>query len=130
MRTSTALILAMAVAAAPGIVSAGSAYTVTCESPDCGFKAGVSFGGGMLRGQITGYCVACKKFVYLDYDRKAEKPKPLATVWDSSMGLHLNLYSCPSCRAPFAEIASEKALICCPACGGDKLSKKLELLFD
>ena len=63
-------------------VHAGRGVSMKCQAkPDrdagtgktakpCGYGSPVTFGGGQLSSQITGYCRACKKFVYLHWTRK------------------------------------------------------------
>ena len=91
------------------------------------FGAVKSFCYVYLNGQLTGYCVKCKKFVYLHWtlegspalDPKAKKvpqPKSLGTVWDSQNGQSLAIYACPHCAGPFAEIKSKADLKNCPSC--------------
>ena len=96
----------------------------------CGFESRVIFGGGMFFNQTTGYCRACKKFVYLQWTRdnipeemKARikvkpkpRPKPLGEVWDASTGKVMTIHACPTCKGPFLEIRKPDELNHCPAC--------------
>lgn len=107
---------------------AGSLYELRCE--DCGYEDRVSFGGGMLQGQVTGYCTTCKKFVQVDFERKGGAPEPEGTAWDSMTGRLLQLFTCPGCHKLFAEIPYAEALARCPRCGSEKVAKALKLLFD
>lgn len=99
-------------------------------SKPCGYESYVSFGGGMFYNQTTGYCRACKKFVYLRWTRKnipAEtkkhlkskdrpRPKPLGEVWDSQTGKVMTVHACPACKGPFLEIKRLDDLKRCPVC--------------
>jgi len=90
----------------------------------CGYEAQVTFGGGMFFNQITGYCRACKKFVYIQWTRDGipaqikaiPRPVPLGEVWDASTGKVLTIHACPTCKGPFLEIKSPDELKYCPAC--------------
>jgi hypothetical protein len=109
------------------LVYAGDALHMKCSSQECRYEAQVTFGGGMAFEQLTGYCRTCKKFVYLQWtregspvvDAKSEKvphPKSLGEVVDVRTGGVLNIYACPHCKGPFAEIKSKEDLKHCPAC--------------
>lgn len=110
---------------------AAEGMTMKCAKPSCGFKSMVVFGGGMMVGQLMGYCRSCKKFVSLTWarenappemlkDLKLEpKPKSLGEVWDAKTGNMLKLYPCPACKGPFAEIRSPDQLKHCPACNAE-----------
>ena len=94
----------------------------------CGYESRVTFGGGMFFSQMTGYCRACKKFVYLSWTREnipanmraRIKPKPrpvqLGEVWDAQTGKTLTIHACPTCKGPFLEIKKPDELKYCPAC--------------
>lgn len=108
---------------------AGEGVAMKCGADgDCGFETRVAFGGGMLFEQVTGYCRACKKFVYLRWTRdgippeikeqiKVEpKPAPLGEVWDAGRGEVRTVHACPDCKGPFVEIRSPDELTHCPKC--------------
>ena len=92
----------------------------------CGYEATVTFGGGMFFNQITGYCRACKKFVYLSWTeargempagmKVTPRPAPLGEVWDASTGKVMTIHACPTCKGPFLEIKNADELKYCPAC--------------
>jgi hypothetical protein len=127
MRTVTKCVTMVSILAIAAVVYAGDGFSMKCKSKSCGYESEVRFGGGMAFGQLTGYCVKCKKFVYLHWtlegspalDPKAKKvpqPKSLGTVWDSQNGQSLAIYACPHCAGPFAEIKSKADLKNCPSC--------------
>jgi len=127
MRAVTASSTLLALIAVATVVFAGDRFSMKCQSKTCGFESQVTFGGGMAFQQLTGYCQACKKFVYLQWTRegspvvdpKAEKvqpPKPLGKVLDVRTGLTLAIYACPHCKGPFAEIKTREDLKHCPVC--------------
>ena len=122
-------------------VYAGTGFQMKCQakpekdpktgklSETCGHESSVTFGGGMFFEQITGYCRACKKFVYVTWtgkdqvDRAKEvgfkvqpRPKPLGEVWDAQTGKILTIHACPTCKGPFLEIKSPDELKHCPSC--------------
>jgi hypothetical protein len=90
----------------------------------CGYESQVSFGGGMFFSQTTGYCRACKKFVYLHWTqgdvpagmKATPRPVPLGEVWDASAGKVMTIHACPTCKGPFLEIKNPDELKYCPAC--------------
>lgn len=99
------------------------AATGKTEKP-CGFESQVNFGGGMFFRQTTGYCRACKKFVYLHWTegeippgmKAAPRPVPLGEVWDASTGKVMTIHACPTCKGPFLEIKNPDELKYCPVC--------------
>jgi len=121
-------------------VYAGMGLSMKCQAkPDkdpatgkaakpCGYEAQVTFGGGMFFNQITGYCRACKKFVYLSWTRDnlppqmkdrikvRPRPVPLGEVWNAQTGEILTIHACPACKGPFLEIKKADELKYCPAC--------------
>jgi uncharacterized protein YbaR (Trm112 family) len=74
--------------------------------------------------QTTGYCRACKKFVYLHWTegeipagmQATPRPVPLGEVWDASTGKVMTIHACPTCKGPFLEIKSPDELKYCPVC--------------
>ena len=124
---------------------AGKQVEFICKNRACGLKEEVTFGGGFRFCQITGWCVACKKFVYLTWDRPAEgkggktapskaqqEPKPIGKVWVASAGKMAEIYACPDCRGPFLPIASPEEMTACPKCGkpGFGHDPKKVIMFD
>jgi hypothetical protein len=107
---------------------AGEGVAMKCEAKACGYETRVTFGGGMFFQQLTGYCRACKKFVYLGWTREnipdemkarikpKPKPKPLGEVWDPQTGKVLTIHACPHCKGPFREIKKASDLKHCPKC--------------
>ena len=127
MRTGRVSFTLAGIIVIAALVYAGDALHMKCSSPQCGYDSQVTFGGGMAFEQLTGYCRTCKKFVYLQWtregspvvDAKSEKvppPKALGEVVDVRTGGVLNIYACPHCKSPFAEIKSKEDLKHCPAC--------------
>jgi Zn finger protein HypA/HybF involved in hydrogenase expression len=117
----------VSILAIAAVVYAGEGFSMKCKSKTCGYETEVTFGGGMAYGQLTGYCVKCKKFVTLNWTlegspaldpaaKKIPQPKPLGTVRDSQTGKTLTIYACPHCAGPFAEIKSKDDLKHCPSC--------------
>jgi Zn finger protein HypA/HybF involved in hydrogenase expression len=106
----------------------GDVVTMKCSHRACGYKTGVLFGGGMFFQQVMGHCRNCKQIVSLQWLRPdappevlkdaktTAKPKSMGEVWDSNTGAILTLYSCPTCKGPFAEIKDPKQLNHCPSC--------------
>jgi len=94
----------------------------------CGYESMVTIGGGMFSERMTGYCRACKKFVYLHWTAKnlpagmkarvkvKPHPVPLGEVWDSQTGKILTIHACPKCKGPFLEIKKFDDLKHCPVC--------------
>ena len=134
---SLVLLFAILLAA---VVYAASGYSFLCLNKDCGYKTNVSFGGGFVFDQITGYCVQCSQFVYLRWHRKgapevadnlpADPPTPVARIWNPSTGETISLYACPKCAKPFLPIEDETRLTHCPRCGKDKIEKDGRLAYD
>ena len=127
MRAATASITFVSIIAIAAVVYAGEGLSMKCKSKTCGYESDVTFGGGMAYGQLTGYCVKCKKFVNLHWTledrpalgpnaKKVPQPKPLGEVWDSQTGRKLSIFACPHCSGPFAEIKSNEELKSCPSC--------------
>ena len=114
----TALAIVLAVASES---FAGTGYPMKCGN--CGFEAEVLIGGGMRFSQLTGFCVKTGQFVYLQWDRGAKKPEPVAKIWDSSTGKVLELYECPKCPHPFLPLQLDPTdrqgpgFKHCPKCG-------------
>ncbi len=57
-------------------IRAGMMGEFTCSNKECNFKAQLSFGGGFMFEQVTGYCCKCEKFVYLNWPRLARAAAP------------------------------------------------------
>ena len=136
-RRNHQIILALALCATASIALAGASFLLTCTNEKCGFKGSVDFGGGFVFEKVTGYCVKCQKFVYLQWNRegkggKVQKPKPeaVATIWDASTGRTNHLYACPQCTNAFMLIASERDLRFCPKCGQPTLKQEIAEHYD
>lgn len=127
MRAVKVFITLVSMIAVSAVVYAGEGYGMKCQSQTCGYESEVKFGGGMAYGEITGYCMKCRRFVYLTWtlvdspslDPKAKivpAPEPLGEVWDASTGKVITIYACKHCSGPFAMIKTEAELKYCPAC--------------
>ncbi|MCE5327076.1 MAG: hypothetical protein LLG01_11760 [Planctomycetaceae bacterium] len=135
-RRTIAIVLTICLVATAAVY-AGRGLSMKCQGqPDiggegekgCGYESQVIFEGGMFFEQITGYCRACKKFVYLTWTRdnipaemKARikvtpRPVPLGEVWDSQIGKIMTIHACPTCKGPFLEVKNPNDLKYCPAC--------------
>jgi len=145
MRAVKLSITLAGVIAAVAAVNAGDVFEMKCQSKTCGYTSRVTFGGGMAFEQLTGYCLKCKKFVYLQWTRegspaldpaakKVLPPKPLGEVWDAQSGRALTIYACPECNGPFAAIKNRSDdLKHCPACGKSDFAvddTKPRIVFD
>jgi DNA-directed RNA polymerase subunit RPC12/RpoP len=110
-------LLLLAAGAVVLIAQAGSIIDYQCSGKDCDFKGESYLRTGRATTKINGYCVECKKMVtasYANSQLKDGKIPPLARIWDAASGKTLDLYECPHCKKPFAEITS---LVYCPKCG-------------
>jgi hypothetical protein len=126
----------------PMTILAGSVYELACENKECHYSDHVSFGGGRLFDQITGYCVSNGKFVYLIWDREQipkeipteriskSKPSSIGHIWLPSTGQYIPLYRSKDCPKPFAPINSVEELKFCPKCKQPTLKSKLSLFYD
>jgi hypothetical protein len=109
------------VAAAATAAFAAIGYPMQCTS--CGFSARVQIGGIRRFERMTAYCADCKKFVYIQWERGAKKPEPIAKVWDSASGESLDVFKCPECSKPVlplrsnVEQADGPGFDRCPKCG-------------
>jgi len=121
MMTCVCLLTAAAVYAAQGLSMKCQAEpekdpaTGKAGEP-CGFESRVIFGGMRMSEQATGYCRACKKFVYIRWKRGTPRPDPMGEVWDASTGQVLTIYACPQCKGPMLEIKGPNELKYCPVC--------------
>ena len=98
------------------VAFAGYIREVICSDVDCDFKSNVSFFGGKGYDKITGYCVACGKFVYLTWRRRENPPLPSAKIWNPLTGEIELLYPCPDCKNSFLPINNINQLKYCPKC--------------
>jgi hypothetical protein len=122
-------------------IRAGVMGEFTCSNKDCNFKAQLSFGGGFMFEQVTGYCCKCEKFVYLNWPRPAARgrtlpatrpaapPAPLGKIWDPLSGESKTIYKCPTCGGPFLPVNFDQ-LKHCPKCGQEHVQFKRTIMFD
>jgi hypothetical protein len=127
---STRLMLVVFVILIVSAVYAGSRYRFTCDNQTCGFKEDIDFGGGFYFTRLTGYCVECERFVYIDW-RDEEKPKePIGYVWDEFRGVKRAVHACPKCGKPFLVIERDWDIKHCPKCGGTSFGYGLIMTYD
>ena len=110
-------------------VLAGSQYDLVCKNKDCNYKGSIGIGGGFQFEQVTGYCLNCKDFVSLSWNREQKKPEPLK-VWNPTTGQAMLLYKCPKCQTPFLPIEKIEDLKRCPKCNKATLEHNLTILYD
>jgi predicted RNA-binding Zn-ribbon protein involved in translation (DUF1610 family) len=120
--TKSILLIAVAFVLVPAMAAlAGMDYPMKCTN--CGYASRVQIGGGKGFEQITGYCPASKKFVYITWKRGEKKPEPMAKVWDSATGKTIDLYKCPDCGKPIIPLQTKEVgpdspgFDHCPRCG-------------
>jgi len=110
-------------------VLAGSQYDLVCKNKDCNYKGSIGIGGGFQFEQVTGYCLNCKDFVSLSWNREQKKPQPLK-VWNPATGQVMLLHKCPKCQNPFLPIEKIENLKYCPKCNTATLEHDLTILYD
>jgi DNA-directed RNA polymerase subunit RPC12/RpoP len=126
-----------------GFVFAGMEYMLKCQNKNCNYSTKIDFGRGMGFGMITGYCMTCSDFTYIQWDLEEKKPHgefskdvsswpdPIAKIWDLNTNEPISLYKCQKCSKPFAPIRQIKDVQHCPKCGQRSLSvKETGLLYD
>jgi Zn finger protein HypA/HybF involved in hydrogenase expression len=112
MKKSTVLIVVVLMLFVATIVYTGTLVTMKCKK--CDFSSEVSIGRGFKFEQLTGYCVECKEFVTIQWQRDGKAPKPLASIWDYRTGKTIQLFKCPKCSKAVAPI--EEKMEYCPKC--------------
>ena len=96
---------------------AGTSYEVISKVDGKTTSYMVIFGGGRRFKQHTAFDPASKKFVYLQWGRGIEDPKPVAKIWDHETGKIIELYQFPGVKNPLPIIPSIKAIKVCPVTG-------------
>ena len=97
----------------------GVQLTSTCSNKACGYTTQYKTGNGKVSRVVSGYCMHCQKMVTTHFKRG--KSEMIAKVWDSTTGNVLELYTCPHCKKPFAEV---RKMIFCPKCKQKTISTK------
>ena len=118
---STRLMLVVFVILTVSAVYAGSRHRFTCKNPACDFQEDIDFGGGFTFTRLTGYCVECEHFVYINWRNDERPPEPIGHVWDEFRGVKRAVYACPKCGKPFLVIKRDSDIKHCPKCGGTSL---------
>ena len=96
---------------------AGISYEVISKVDNDTTSYMVIFGGGRRFKQHTAFDPASKKFVYMQWARDQEDPKPIAEIWDHETGKITELYQFPGVKNPLPIIPSIKAMKVCPVTG-------------
>jgi DNA-directed RNA polymerase subunit RPC12/RpoP len=124
-----ALLIALAAMLPLVAVLAGSQYDLVCKNKDCNYKGSIGLGGGFQFEQVTGFCLHCKDFVSLSWNREKKRPQPLK-VWNPTKGQVMLLYKCPECQNPFLPVEKIEDLKYCPKCNKATLEHNLTILYD
>ncbi len=109
---------------------AGNVYDVTSTDGMTTVTYRVRFGGGKLFEAYTAFDPASKKFVYLEWKRSDEAPKPVLTFWDHRTGETVALYKFPDVKDPLPVIPSIEDMKVCPMTGDKKFEAKLTIIVD
>ena len=96
---------------------AGISYEVISKVDDDTTSYMVIFGGGRRFKQHTAFDPVSKQFVYMQWARDQEDPKPVAKIWDHETGKIIELYQFPGVKNPLPIIPSIKAMKVCPVTG-------------
>ena len=102
---------------ATSVSYAGISYEVISKVDGKTTSYMVIFGGGRRFKQHTAFDPASKKFVYLQWGRGIEDPKPVAKIWDHETGKIIELYQFPGMKNPLPIIPSIEAIKVCPVTG-------------
>ena len=102
---------------ATSVSYAGTSYEVISKVEDKTTSYMVIFGGGRRLKQHTAFDPARRKFVYMQWARDKEDPKPVAKIWDHETGKITELYQFPDVKNPLPIIPSINAMRVCPITG-------------
>jgi hypothetical protein len=102
---------------ATSVSYAGTSYEVISKVDDEITSYMVIFGGGRRFKQHTAFDPASKKFVYMQWARDKEDPKPIAKIWDHETGKITELYQFPGVKNPLPIIPSIQDMKVCPVTG-------------
>ncbi|MBL8813555.1 MAG: hypothetical protein JNM43_25540 [Planctomycetaceae bacterium] len=109
---------------------AGNIYEVTSTDGKTTQTYQVRFGGGKLFDTFTAFDPASQKFVYLEWKRSEDAPKPALTFWDHKTGETVALYKFPDVKNPLPVIPSIDDMKVCPMTGDKKFEAKLTIIVD
>jgi hypothetical protein len=118
------LLLAVLVLAVVADATAGTKWRITSKEGDKEATYDVNFGGGKAFGRYTAFDPDTKKFVYLDWEDRANPPKPAAVIYDHRTGETVPLYKFPGAANPLPRIPSIDELKVCPYTGDKNFQKK------
>ena len=102
---------------ATSVSYAGISYEVISKVDGKTTSYMVIFGGRGRFKQHTAFDPVSKKFVYMEWARGIEDPKPVAKIWDHETGKVTELYQFPGVKNPLPIIPSIKAMKVCPVTG-------------
>ena len=108
----------------------GTGYEVTAQQDGKPVTYMVNFGGGFNFEQYTAYDPVSKKFVYLQWPRNADVPKPVSQVWNHESGQTVKLYQFPDIKHPLPVIPSMEAMKFCPIIGDGKFKAKPVIAYN
>src|SRR5260370_40783220 len=103
---------------------AGTKYRITSGQGEKEVTYDVNFGGGKAFGRYTAFDPDTKKFVYLDWEDKADAPKPVPVIWDHRTGETIPLYKFPGAANPLPRIPSINDRKVCPYTGDNNFEQK------
>ena len=113
-----------------GLSWAGDGYEVTAKQGDKEITYQVNFGGGRMFDQYTAFDPESKQFVYLQWNRQEQPPKPAMTIWDHQSGELVPLYKFPDVKHPLPIIPSMEAMKVCPITGDRQFKARLVMAID
>jgi len=108
----------------------GTGYEVTAQQNGKPLTYMVNFGGGKMFKQYTAYDPISKKFVYLQWPRNAEVPKPVGKIWNHETGQSIDLYQFPDIKHPLPVIPSMEAIKICPLTGDRNFKANPLIAYD
>ncbi|MDC0574946.1 hypothetical protein OAO39_03335 [Pirellulaceae bacterium] len=115
---------------ATSVSYAGTSYEVISKVEDKTTSYMVTFGGGRRFKQHTAFDPASKKFVYMQWGRDKEDPKPVAKIWDHETGKITELYQFTDVKNPLPIIPSVNAMKVCPITGSKDFEAIPRIVID
>jgi hypothetical protein len=115
---------------ATSVSYAGTSYEVISKVEDKTTSYMVIFGGGRRFKQHTAFDPASKNFVYMQWARDKEDPKPVAKIWDHETGKITELYQFPDVKNPLPIIPSVNAMKVCPITGSKDFEAIPRIVID
>jgi hypothetical protein len=115
---------------ATSLAWAGDGYEVTAKQGDKEITYQVNFGGGRMFDQYTAFDPESKQFVYLQWNRQEQPPKPAMTIWDHQSGELVPLHKFPDVKHPLPIIPSMEAMKVCPITGDRQFKARLVMAID